>query len=128
MLNKKILIIEDEAHILNALNKKFTMDGFNVLLANDGESGLVSATTNQPNVILLDIIMPNMNGFEMLEKLRHNNFGKNIPVIILTNLDVKEDSFIKSITEYKVAFCLTKSNSSILEISRTVKEVLNIEN
>lgn len=83
---KRILIVDDEAPMLQALVGKFTREGFEVLQATNGEEGLAQALGKQPDMILLDIIMPRMDGMTMLKKLREDPVGKEIPVIILTNL------------------------------------------
>jgi len=85
-LLKKILIVEDEAPILQALSDKLSRENFEVYEARDGEEGLDSAFKNQPDLILVDVMMPKMNGMTMLKKLREDERGVNIPVIILTNL------------------------------------------
>lgn len=86
MDNKKILIIDDEPALLNALVDKFTREGFEVLTAENGQDGFKCATKNHPDIILLDIVMPIMDGLEMLGKLRKDVWGKKVKVILLTNL------------------------------------------
>ena len=84
---KKILIVEDEASLRKALVEKFQREGFETFLAFDGVEGLDQAERIQPDLILLDIIMPKMDGMTMLKKLRESgDWGKQVPVIILTNL------------------------------------------
>ena len=83
---KKILIVEDERVLLTALSNKFTMEGFNVIMALNGKEGLEKALKLHPDLILLDILMPVMDGMTMLEKLRKDSWGKNAEVIILSNL------------------------------------------
>lgn len=83
---KTILIVEDDQTLHKALVDKFTREGFLVLQANDGQEGLNQALTNHPDLILLDIIMPKMDGITMLKKLQATEAGSRIPVIFLTNL------------------------------------------
>lgn len=83
---EKILIIEDEQVIRDVLVKTFTHEWFSVLEAADGEVGLSVAEKELPDIILLDIILPKMHGLAVLSRLRESEWGKNIPVIILTNL------------------------------------------
>ena len=83
---KKVLIIEDEQTLQKALLDKFTRHGFQVLEAIDGEQGLARSLSDHPDIILLDIIMPRMDGMTVLKKLREDPWGKTVPVIILTNL------------------------------------------
>lgn len=85
MAKQKILIVEDDTALLNLYNRKFSVSGFEVFTAEDGEEGLKQAEKCLPNVILLDIMLPVMNGFEVLKNLKKNNSTKNIPVVILSN-------------------------------------------
>ncbi len=84
---KKILIVEDEDSLRKALVERFKAEEFEVLEAVDGEEGLASAEKNNPDMIMLDIIMPKMDGITMLKKLRATEFGKDVPVMIMTNID-----------------------------------------
>lgn len=93
--NKKVLIIEDEPAILYALKKNLAEAGYNVLAAEDGEKGLNLMKTEKPDVILLDIILPKINGFDILEIAKRHEETKNIPIVVLTNLN-DNDSIAKS--------------------------------
>lgn len=81
--NYKILIVEDEDSILRMYEVKFSLEGFEVLMARDGQDALNVLQKESPDVILADLIMPNIDGFEFIEKIQ----DKKIPIIILTNLD-----------------------------------------
>ena len=83
---KKVLIVEDEKSLMEALNKKFTAEGFKVVEAVNGKEGLDKSLSERPDVILLDIIMPVMDGMTMLKKLREDSWGKLANVVLLTNL------------------------------------------
>lgn len=85
--NKTILIVEDEAPLLKALSAKFKHEGYATLEARDGEEGLETALSQKPDMILLDIVMPKMDGLTMLEMLRKDAWGKDVPVMLLTNLN-----------------------------------------
>jgi len=85
-----LLVVEDEESLRIALHDKLTREGFTVLEANDGAEGLALALDKHPDLILLDIIMPVMDGMTMLGKLREDVWGKNAAVIILTNLNDDE--------------------------------------
>jgi DNA-binding response OmpR family regulator len=87
---KKILIIEDETSLIEVLANKITSEGFEVIKASNGEEGLETALSSHPDLILLDIIMPKMDGITMLTKLREDAWGRNVPVVILTNLSDNE--------------------------------------
>ena len=87
----KILIVEDDTFLAGIYANKFEKEGFEVLLATDGEMGLKLAKKDAPQIILLDILLPKLDGFEVLEKLKSDAGAKMIPVILLTNLGQKED-------------------------------------
>lgn len=84
-MKKKLLIIEDELSLANVLKMKFEQNAFEVSVANQGDEGLKLAKENQPDIILLDLILPKENGFEVLKKIKADDSISNIPVIILTN-------------------------------------------
>jgi CheY-like chemotaxis protein len=82
---KKILIIEDEEILLDLLKKKLSALGYEVFTAKDGQKGLEAIREIVPDLILLDIIMPKMGGFEVMEKLREDEALKAIPVVVISN-------------------------------------------
>lgn len=82
---KKILIIEDEEILLNLLQKKLTREGYEVSTAKDGDIGITKIRETKPDLILLDVMMPKMNGFEVMEELVKDKELKDIPVIIISN-------------------------------------------
>jgi DNA-binding response OmpR family regulator len=86
-----VLIIEDDTTIAGMYQKKFELEGFDVAVAADGEAGLAAAKAKTPAIILLDIIMPKMDGFTTLQALKEDASLKPIPVILLTNLGQNED-------------------------------------
>jgi DNA-binding response OmpR family regulator len=91
--SKKVLIVEDEAPILKILSEKFNSEGFTVMEAMNGEDGLKSAIARKPDLIILDIVMPKMDGLTMLKRLRTNKWGKSVPAIIYSNLNLNEKVF-----------------------------------
>lgn len=120
--NKKILIVEDEKMILDALKKKLESSGFEVDMAIDGEEGLRKSLEGDPDLVLLDIILPKMDGMTMLDKLRNEEKGKDIPVIILTNLDADtefEESREKGVNDY-----LIKTNWTLDDVVKKIRERL----
>ena len=82
----RLLIIEDEAVVARMYEKIFNYAGFTVEIAGDGEDGLAKVKTTNPDLILLDIMMPKMDGLKVLDLLKKDEFTKNVPVVILTNL------------------------------------------
>jgi len=88
---EKILVIEDDKFLRDLLYKKLVEENFNVATALDGEEGLKKIQEENPNLVLLDLILPGINGFEVLKKAKENPATKDIPVIVLSNLGQKED-------------------------------------
>ncbi len=80
-----VLIVEDDSAIRRALIDKFTVDGCKALGAENGQEGLDVATKEHPDAIVLDLLMPKMDGMSMLRQLREDSWGKDVPVLILTN-------------------------------------------
>ena len=120
----KILMIEDDPFFGKLCAKVLEDKGFSIELAKDGEQGLEKLAERKPDLVLLDIILPKMNGFEVLEEIRKNpNPGlAKIPVIILSNLySDKEESKAK---ELKANGYLVKANTNSDELIKKVKEVL----
>ncbi len=86
-----VLIVEDDAFLAGIYTSKFSAEGFQVDHAGDGEEALKLAEKGKPDIILLDILLPKMDGFEVLKHLKKNAKTKHIPVILLTNLGQKSD-------------------------------------
>lgn len=122
--NKTILVVEDEAPMLAVLSDNLEAEGFSVLKATNGAEGLDLAQSKHPDLILLDIMMPKMNGLTMLEKLRADEWGKKVPVIILTNFGDNEkiaEALADGVSEYFV-----KANIKMEEIIARVKVKLGV--
>jgi DNA-binding response OmpR family regulator len=86
----KVLLIEDEPEVLELYRLKLTLDDYEVIVASSGKEGLSKALSEGPELIFLDIKMPEMDGFEVLKKLRESPKTKNTPVVILSNFDEQE--------------------------------------
>lgn len=123
MDKKKILIVEDEQMMLNALKDKLISEGFAVMGARDGEEGLAMALKERPDIILLDLIMPKMDGISMIKNLRSDQWGSKVPVVILTNL-TPDNNIIKTIEENSPAFYLIKSDWNINDIVSKIRDLL----
>jgi len=82
---KKVLIIEDEEIMIDLLQKKLAKEGYEISIARDGEKGLEVMKEVKPDLILLDIIMPKMGGFEVMEEMNKNKELKKIPVVVISN-------------------------------------------
>lgn len=87
----KILIVEDDEFLADIYKTKFENEGFKVFHAGDGEQGLKLAASKLPAIILLDILLPKLDGFAVLDQLKKDAKTRDIPVILLTNLGQKED-------------------------------------
>lgn len=115
---QSILVVEDEVSLRNALRDKFVREGFDVFEARDGVEGLEVSLREHPDLILLDIVMPKMDGMTMLGKIRADAWGKNVKVIVLTNLSdvgITYDSY-----DY-----LVKSDWKIEDVVAIVRERLS---
>jgi CheY-like chemotaxis protein len=84
-MKKKIIIIEDEKILANLLNKKLISEGYETLMAKDGKEGLEMIRKEMPDLVLLDIVMPEMDGFEVMEVIFKDKELKKIPIIIISN-------------------------------------------
>ena len=118
----KILITEDDPLMSRMYQKIFTFEKFEVELAANGEEGLEKARKVKPTLILLDVMMPKMNGLEVLEKLKADPETKAIPVVMLTNLAGQQDAetaMSKGAVKY-----IIKSEHEPKEVADMVKEIL----
>lgn len=120
----KIAIIEDDPVINQMYRMKFEADGFDVQLADNGERGVSMVEKFLPDIILMDLQMPQMGGAEALEKIRAQNWGKTIPVIILTNLG--EEEAPKSIRSLGIHSYIVKADLTPRQVVGRVKEALNL--
>lgn len=121
---KKILIVEDDPPLRNALREKLSDAGFTILEAKNGEEGLSLAFSEHPALILLDILMPKVDGIEMLKKVRNDERGKNVPIIILTNLS--DNGEIAQAIDNEVFDYFIKSDIKIEEVVEKVKGKLGV--
>ena len=123
--NKKILVVEDDAPMLRALIDKLRLEGFAVREAKEGRAGLKMALEEKPDLILLDILMPIMDGLAMLKELRGaNTYGKTVPVILLTNLSADKEEIMRTVAETEPSYYLVKPNFTLSQIIAKVKEQL----
>ncbi|KKR21077.1 MAG: PAS/PAC sensor hybrid histidine kinase [Parcubacteria group bacterium GW2011_GWE2_39_37] len=119
----KILIIEDDSFLLSMYATKFELENFEVITAEDGEKGLKIAAKELPRIILLDILLPKMNGFEVLKTLKETAETKDIKVILLTNLSQRgevEQGLTMGAVDY-----LIKAHFMPSEVVEKVKKILS---
>lgn len=121
----KILLVEDDSFLASVYATKFELEGFIVLHASDGEQGLKVAEKNQPDIILLDMLMPKMDGFEVLHRLKLDQHLMQIPVVMLTNLGQKED-VERCLKEGAVEY-LIKAHFVPGEAVDKVRKILNLK-
>jgi len=120
---KKILFIEDESALQQALSKYLSDNGYRVLSALDGESGLRLAKDEMPDLIMLDLILPKKDGFEVLKILKKDETTKDIPVIVLTNLGGTAD--IEKAISLGATTYLIKTNYRLEEVAERIKQILD---
>ena len=119
---KKILFIEDEYALQKTFGEILKPEGYEMILALDGEIGLRLAKTKKPDLILLDLILPKVHGFEVLKKLKADEATKDIPVIVLTNLEGVGD--IDKAIELGATTYLVKADYSLEEVVEKIKKAL----
>ena len=122
MADTILLIIEDDPLMSRMYQKIFKFEGFNIDTVSEGEEGLSKVKSQKPTLILLDIMMPKMNGLEVLEKLKADPATKNIPVVVLTNLAGATDAD-RAISMGAVKYII-KSEHEPKEVANMVKEIL----
>lgn len=118
---RTILVVEDEGLLRELMAEKLRFEGFNTIEASDGDEGLAVALKEHPDLIVLDLLMPKMGGMEVLRHLREDEYGRGIPVIIVSNLSGKED--IAEGAEKGAVEYLIKANFSLDEIVDKIKEM-----
>ena len=119
----KIAIIEDEVAIRRMYALKLKFSGYEVCEAGDGEEGLKLVEKEKPDIILLDLMMPEMTGEEMLRKLRATKWGEKIPVIILTN--ISKDEAPRTLWHLGISDFIVKANSTPQKVLEHVQRVLD---
>lgn len=120
----KIAIIEDDQVISQMYRMKFEADGFEVQLADNGKQGVSLVENLRPDIILLDLQMPHMNGSEALAQIRGHDWGKDIPVIILTNLG--EEEAPKALRALGIHSYIVKADLTPRQVVSRVKEALGL--
>ncbi len=123
MAKGKILIVEDDVVLVRMYSKKFEHDDYQVVAAYSGGEGLALASREKPDCILLDIMMPAMDGFEVIRNLREDETTRNIPIVILTNLGTSE-VFIEEAKRLGVSDYLVKYKTGSKEVVTVVEKAI----
>jgi DNA-binding response OmpR family regulator len=121
-LMKKILFIEDESALQKTFGEILRIEKYEMVSALDGETGLKLAQTEKPDLIILDLVLPKLHGFEVLRKVKADEKTKDIPVIVLTNLETMSD--VEKAIELGAMTYLVKANYSLEEVINKVKKAL----
>jgi len=117
-----ILLVEDDTFLIGMYATKLQLEGYKAVLASDGEKALAQAKKSKPALILLDILLPKKNGFEVLEALKKDPATKAIPVILLTNLSQRDD--VKKGLDLGAADYLIKAHFMPNEVVEKIKKHL----
>ena len=121
---KTILFIEDEPTLQKAISQFLEKKGYEIKSALDGEIGIAMAKEFKPDLILLDLILPKKDGFEVLKEIKGNDEIKHIPVIVLTNLE--GDTDIEKVLSFGATTYLVKANYELKEIVKKIEETLEL--
>ncbi len=125
MVEKTILIVEDDESISNMYQTKLKQLGLNILTATDGANGLEAAKKEKPDLILLDVILPQLDGFSVLAELRKGKDTAKIPVVMLTNLSTTEDQ--EKANKLGANGYIVKASVTPAEVSGIVQKLLNLK-
>ncbi|MEK7447439.1 MAG: response regulator [Patescibacteria group bacterium] len=123
-MTQKILLAEDDIQLIDMYKRKFKLEGFEVYIAENGQEAIDQFETFTPDIVLLDIMMPKVNGLEVLRHIRKDSKNKDALVIILTNLGneaTSEEIYKLGATDY-----IVKADMTPLEVTNKVKEILKI--
>ena len=121
-MGKKLLIADDEQFITSAYNDGFQRAGFNVVVAHNGEEALQKITSEKPDIVLLDLSMPKMNGFEVLKKIKADPTLQTIPVLILSNLSQEADE--AEVKKLGATGFIVKSDISLQDLIVQVNQII----
>ncbi|MBX4200953.1 response regulator [Candidatus Parcubacteria bacterium] len=119
---KKILLVEDDLFILDIYKQKFIQKGFAVEVATDGEMALDKARQILPDILLLDILLPKMDGWEVLKNVRQDPLFKDLKVVMISNLNIQD--YQNQMKEFNVSKYFIKAETTPEELANTIKELL----
>jgi len=125
MEKKKLIIIEDDIVLQKALQDFLLSENFEVVSALNGEEGVDLIMTEKPDLILLDIILPKKDGYEVIKEVRGNEDTKDIPIVLLTNLGSLND--VERALALGATTYLVKADYKLEEVTEKIKEILNMK-
>src|SRR3989339_1226634 len=120
-MDKKVLIVEDDTVLANALSLALK-DKYTISLATDGKEAEEMIAKDRPDLILLDLLLPIMNGFEVLRSLRANESARNVPVVVLTNFE--QETSIEEAMKMGVKYYIVKANIDIKDVPAVVAKYI----
>jgi DNA-binding response OmpR family regulator len=123
-IKKKILVVDDDPDVTETIGHTLESAGFEVLIAPNGQEGLDMAHAQNPDLVILDVIMPKMDGLTTLRELRKSQWGKDVPVIILTN--VSDNDKLAEALELGIDEYIIKSNIQLSHIAQKTKHILGV--
>lgn len=118
-----LLVVEDEAQMMRMLREALVSEGFTVIGTRTAEDALARSSTEHPDLIVLDLMLPGLDGIGFMSKMRELPWGKRLPVIVLTNLS-PDEKVMRGIVHDEPAYYLIKANTSMDEIVSKIKSVL----
>ena len=119
---KKILIVEDDGFLQGLCSRKFSAKGYDVFIANDGVEGIKALGDKKTDLILLDLLLPKMDGFEFLKTMQENKDWSKIPVIVFSNLSEEKD--INRAKNFGAKEYMIKSNFTLDDLAQKIKTIL----
>ena len=122
--NATILVVDDEDSLRNVILDVMKSNKFSTLEARNGEEAVAIALDKHPDLILLDVLMPGMSGMEALKAIRKDSWGRNVPVIMLTNLNATDVQLVEDLVTHNPAYYLIKSDWKIKDVVAKVRAVL----
>lgn len=124
MEKKKLLLVEDDAVLQKALSEFLVTEDFDVVCASDGEDGISKAINEKPDLIILDIILPKKDGYEVIKEVKAFPETKDVPIVLLTNLGSLND--VEKALELGATTYLVKADYKLEEITKKIKGILGI--
>jgi len=122
---KTILVVEDEKSLRQAIVDSLKLKNYLCLEAGDGKEALDIALVKHPDLILLDLLLPVFNGMTVLKKIRKDQWGEQVPIIILTNLSATDVDLVEGMVKYKPTYYLVKSDWKIKDIIKKIQKILS---